>query len=121
MRTAVTEVRKEISQGIKPPRRTIFHDLMELPLDDMDMDGKKQREPLSDLTVFADAVNVTGAGAETTGSTAARAIFEVLSNPVIYKRLSKELRDAFPDPSSMDIPALEKLPLLNGVIKETLR
>ena len=94
---------------------------MEPPLDGMELDGKKQREPLSDLTVFADAVNVTGAGAETTGSTAARAIFEVIRNPTIYKRLSKELRDAFPDSNSMNIPALEKLPLLNGVIKETLR
>ena len=94
---------------------------MEPPLDDMEMNGKKQKEPLSDLMIFADAVNVTGAGAETTGSTAARAIFEVISSPVIYERLSKELRDAFPDSDSMNIPALEKLPLLNGVIKETLR
>lgn len=91
-------------------------DIEEIP------DGKKHRQVLSDETVFADAVNVTGAGAETTGSTAARAIFEVLSIPVIYRRLSKELRDAFPDGiDSMTIPALEKLPLLTGVIKEALR
>ncbi|KAM7201232.1 cytochrome P450 [Naviculisporaceae sp. PSN 640] len=127
VRTAVTEVRKEISQGIKPPRRTIFHDLMEPQVsgpEDIEAlpDGKKQRQVLSDETVFADAVNVTGAGAETTGSTAARAIFEVLSNPTIYQRLSKELRDAFPDGiDSMTMPALEKLPLLTGVIKEALR
>ncbi|KAK3314872.1 cytochrome P450 [Apodospora peruviana] len=120
VRAAVTKVRKEIDMGVKPSRRTIFHDLMEPPPLN-ETDGKKFRQVLSDETVFADAVNVTGAGAETTGSTAARAIFEVLCNPAIYGRLTKELRDAFPNPDTMTLPALEQLPLLNGVIKEALR
>jgi cytochrome P450 len=71
--------------------------------------------------VFADAVNVTGAGTETTGATKERALFEVLSNPVIYKTLTKELREAFLNPSDMQMTALEKLPYLTGTIKEALR
>ena len=98
-------------------RRTIFHDLID-PL--VEAEGK-QREPLSDLTVFADAVNLTGAGAETTGATAERAIFEVISNPVIYKTLTWELREAFPDPGAMSLTSLETLPYLSGVVKEALR
>ncbi|KAM7210371.1 putative cytochrome P450 E-class, group I [Rhypophila decipiens] len=124
--SAVIEVRNQIAQGIKPARRTIFHDLMEPPVsvedEKMMPEGMKHRQSLSDETVLGDAVNVTGAGAETTGSTTARAIFEVLSNPVIYQRLSQELRDEFPHGiDSMTLPALEKLPLLTGVIKEALR
>ncbi|KAK3321501.1 cytochrome P450 [Cercophora scortea] len=124
IRKAVTEVRKEISQGIKPARRTIFHELIDTPvtnLTDPNADGRKQHQTLSDEFVFADAINVTGAGAETTGSTANRAIFEVLSNPVIYHTLKAELTQAFPNPEAMSLPALEKLPYLSGVIKEGLR
>jgi cytochrome P450 len=121
VRAALTEVRKEISLGIKPTRRTIFHDLIDpAPLEDEDL-LSKVREPLSDLAVFADAVNVTGAGAETTGSTAGRGIFEVLSTPEVHERLHKELRDAFPDPADINLLSLEKLPYLQGVIKEALR
>ncbi|KAK0634554.1 cytochrome P450 [Bombardia bombarda] len=119
--TAVTEVRKEIALDIKPSRRTIFHDLMDPPALDDDIEGKKDREPLSDDAVLADAVNVTGAGAETTGSTVGRALFEVLNSPAIYARLTKELREAFPDPDAMSLPALERLPFLTGIIKEALR
>ena len=101
---------------MKPERRTIFHDLIDLPVESRG----KQREPFSDLTVFADAVNLTGAGAETTGATAERAIFEVISNPVIYKTLTTELRGAFPSSDAMSLTSLEALLYLSGVIKEAL-
>lgn len=81
----------------------------------------KHREHLSDNLVFSEAVVLTGAGTETTGSTAERAVFEVLSNPAIYKTLSTELREAFPDPESMNFASLEKLPYLTGVVKEGMR
>lgn len=123
IRTAVTRVRKEISMGVVPPRRTIFHDLMDPPPFEDEGDNKKQRPRLSDEIVFADAVNVTGAGAETTGSTVGRAIFEIISNPVVYATLSQELREALPssDPETFSLVALEKLPYLSAVIKEAIR
>ncbi|KAK3386528.1 cytochrome P450 [Podospora didyma] len=125
IRAAVAEVQKEISMGTKPPRRTIFHELIDPPSSESDDegDGKKERPKLSDNIIFADAVNVTGAGAETTGSTIGRAIFEVISNPEIYSTLTRELEEALPDPdpNTFSLVALEKLPYLNGVIKEALR
>ena len=76
---------------------------------------------LSDAAVFADAVNVTGAGTETTGATQERAIYEVLRHAAAYKALAQELRMAFPSPEAMRLTELEKLPILTGVIKEALR
>lgn len=46
----------------------------------------------------------------------------VLENNDVHERLMRELADAIPDES--DIPSwqiLEKLPLLSGVVKESLR
>ena len=105
--------------GIKPERRTIFHALMDPEVEVKP--GGRPREPLSDDIVFAEAIMVTGAGTETTGSTSERAIFEVLGNPAIHKALTKELRDAFPDPNAMRVTALEQLPILGGVVKEAMR
>jgi cytochrome P450 len=117
IRNFIKEVRREIDDEVKPERRTIFHDLIDPPLEST---GKK-RQKLSDEAVFADAVVLTGAGVETTGATAERAIYEVISNPVIYKTLVKELRDTFPDAENMTLMALEALPYLSAVIKESLR
>ncbi|KAK3388048.1 cytochrome P450 [Podospora didyma] len=116
---AVKEVRRELAASIKPPRRTIIHDLIDPPAGTFD--HGKMRVQLSDAAVFADAVNVTGAGTETTGATKERAMFEVMSNPLAYQTLTKELRDAFPDGKDMCLTRLEKLPYLTGVIKEALR
>jgi len=119
VRDAVTAVRKEIALGIKPDRRTIFHDLIDPP--EEARAGGTRHGPLSDNLVFAEAVVLTGAGTETTGATAERAIFEVLSHPGVYEALTHELREAFPDPRSMKLPELEKLPCLSGVVKEAMR
>lgn len=117
IRGFIRKVRREIDEGIKPERRTIFHDLLDPPAESV---GKK-RAQLSDEEVFADAVILTGAGVETTGSTAERTIYEVISNPVVYKTLRKELHEAFSDSDSMTLAALESLPYLTAVIKEALR
>ncbi|KAK0702409.1 cytochrome P450, partial [Lasiosphaeris hirsuta] len=121
VRVAVKEVRRELAHNIYPPRRTIIHDLIDPPSSAFETQSSKDRIILSDAAVFADAVNVTGAGTETTGATKERAVFEVINNPQVYAALASELRDAFPDPSNMRLAALEKLPVLTGVIKEALR
>jgi len=104
--------------GVKPERRTIFHALIEPPEEKA---SGKRHEPLSDDLVFAEAVVLTGAGTETTGATTERAIFEVLSHAGVYEKLTKELREAFPDPRSMRLTELEKLTCLSGVVKEAMR
>jgi len=121
----VARVRKEISLGVQPSRRTIFHELMDPAegVEGSDEMDKKEKPALSDEIVFADAVNLTGAGAETTGATACRALFEVVSSPGVYKRLREELVEAIPvfEMDSISLVELEKLPYLTGVVKEALR
>ncbi|KAH8887801.1 cytochrome P450 [Thozetella sp. PMI_491] len=114
---SIEQVREEVALDIKPPRRTIFHELID-PLSER---GNSKFESPSNATVFADAVILTGAGADTVGGPTERAIFEVINNPDVYRTLTAELREAFPKYDDMNITALEKLPYLNGVIKESLR
>ena len=96
-----------------------MHELIDPPADTF-VDIKRRIE-LSDAAVLADAVNVTGAGTETTGATKERALYEVISNPVIYETITRELRNRFPDPAGMRVASLEKMPYLAGIIKEALR
>ncbi|KAK0741793.1 cytochrome P450 [Apiosordaria backusii] len=127
VRQSVTEVKRNISLGIKPPRRTIFHELIDpepVTVTEEAAKGSPPHQKLPDAVVFADAVNVTGAGVETTGATICRALYEVLDSPEIYQRLRDELKEALPDPcdvQAMSLVELEKLPYLTGVLKETLR
>jgi cytochrome P450 len=69
-----------------------------------------------------EANNILAAGFETTGNVLTLMTYLVLKHPDIHERLKKELADAIPNPD--DIPSwqvLEKLPLLSGVVKESLR
>ncbi|KAK4178718.1 cytochrome P450 [Triangularia setosa] len=124
---SVADVKRDIVLGIKPPRRTIFHELIDPEPAIMNVEAVKGlplRQKLPDVVVFADAVNVTGAGVETTGATICRALYEVLDSPEISQKLREELKTALPDPfdvQEMSLVELEKLPYLTGVIKETLR
>jgi cytochrome P450/NADPH-cytochrome P450 reductase len=57
--------------------------------------------------------NLLVAGSLTTSKTATIAVFHVLSNPDIYRRLQAELKEAILDPKSMPpVKTLQKLPLL---------
>ncbi|KAJ3001132.1 hypothetical protein NUW54_g6625 [Trametes sanguinea] len=61
-------------------------------------------------------------GSDNTSITASLAIYFLLSHKEYYKRLRKELDEAFPDPTApLGMEELTALPLLNGVINETLR
>ncbi|OKL57675.1 hypothetical protein UA08_06947 [Talaromyces atroroseus] len=73
---------------------------------------------------LADEANIlVAAGVETTAFALCVGVFHIVSTPSIYKRLKKELQDAFPDGDST-IPSLlelEKLPYLKACIQESLR
>jgi len=125
VRLAVDQVRAELARGLHPPRRTIIHDLIDPPraaFSSSSSSGEGEKGfRLDDAAVFADAVNVTRAGTETTGTTQERAIYGVLRHPDVHAALVKELREAFPNPADMRWTLLEQLPVLTGVIKEALR
>jgi len=69
-----------------------------------------------------EAYNMVAAASETVGGALTTATYQVVSNKDIYRKLTAELKEAFPDPSiKLDFLTLEKLPYLTGVIKEGLR
>jgi cytochrome P450 len=94
------------SGGKSAARRTIFHDLLT-----DDPDARWVVPPINEIQDEATAM--LGAAADTTGHAMNYATIELTSDPVKYKRLSAELKQAFPDPNAkLDYLTLEKLPYL---------
>jgi len=107
---------KEIENGVKPKRDTIFHTILK----PASVDAGYTPPPVDHIV--DEAYGLTAAAAETTGNAMSMCAFHVLHNPHIYAKLRKELLEAFPDPAaSLDYLSLEKLPYLTGVVKEGLR
>jgi cytochrome P450 len=86
--------------------RTIFHELLT-----PDPDQGYVVPPVDHLK--DEAYTILGASADTAGNAMTWATYEVVSDPVMYKRLADELAAAFPDPNArLDLMTLEKLPYL---------
>jgi cytochrome P450 len=110
-------VHKNFTEGIKPKRRTIFHELLDPATRDEEVPVPPTVEYLS-----GEALSFCTAAADTTGNAMETSAYHVVANPKIYAALTKELREAFPDPSvELDYVTLEKLPYLTGVIREGQR
>ncbi|OCL06375.1 cytochrome P450 [Glonium stellatum] len=73
---------------------------------------------LTELDVSLEATNLIIAGADTTGITLTYLTWAVLERPELRRQLEHEVKDIGDAPSDED---LEKLPLLNAVVEETLR
>jgi cytochrome P450 len=116
-RRYVAGVQKSFMVGIKPQRRTIFHELLDPPTIDEETPIPPTLESLS-----GEALSFCTAAADTTGNAMETSAYHVVTNPNIYEALVKELREAFPDPSAeLDYVTLEKLPYLTGVVREGQR
>ncbi|KAH6893038.1 cytochrome P450 [Thelonectria olida] len=114
-RNHVQYVQNRISQGAKPERLTIFHQLL-------DPDAYEDHVVPTVDDVVDEAFSMTTAAADTTGNAMTMAAFHIVTNPIIYGRLILELREAFPDPTAeLSFTELEKLPYLTGIIKEGQR
>jgi cytochrome P450 len=114
----VMKVNEQFMAGIKPKRRSVFHEL----LDPVDVDGETAAPPPSIERLAGEALSFCTAAADTTGNAMEMAAYHVVSNSDIYDTLRKELVTAFPDPTaSLDYATLEKLPYLTGVVKEGQR
>ena len=111
------KVNEQFKAGIKPKRRTIFHELLDPASTDEETSGPPSVERLC-----GEALSFCTAAADTTGNAMEMAAYHVVTNPDIYDKLKKELRDAFPDPTAdLGYTTLEKLPYLTGVVKEGQR
>jgi len=118
----VTERRQATDQVIKVMKgnkggfshfnhRTIFHELLSSKLPPQE----KSLDRLAD-----DALITVAAGTITTAHTLCVAVFYILSNPSIIKKLKHELRGAIPD-SQISLGMVEGLPYLTACIEESLR
>ena len=75
---------------------------------------------LQELT--GDALLLLMAGTDSTAHTLVTATYAMLTNPDMLQALKSELKEAIPKrDSSVEWAALEKLPYLRAVIKESLR
>ncbi|KAG5643782.1 hypothetical protein DXG03_009661 [Asterophora parasitica] len=92
---------------------TIYHHL----LNTSEGDSRRSRRGL-----IEEAFSLLQAGTEGPGNACTVGTFYVLNSPAVHKKLFQELLDAWPDKeTSMGYRALEKLPYLTAVIKESLR
>ena len=69
-----------------------------------------------------EALLMISAGTDTTGTTTMVGLFNVIHNPAIQTRLLEELKTVLPAPTdTAPFLAIEKLPYLTAVVKESLR
>ncbi|GAM87000.1 hypothetical protein ANO11243_050210 [Dothideomycetidae sp. 11243] len=94
-------------------RPTIFHDMIR---DETLPPAEKSTDRLTD-----EAMIITIAGSDTTASTLAAIIYEVLADKKLLDRLQAELRPAVGDGAKVDPSKLAALPFLNALIEEAIR
>ncbi|KAK6331178.1 hypothetical protein TWF696_003245 [Orbilia brochopaga] len=103
----------------KSTHTTIFQVLME-----GGKDGSSPRP--SRQALIGEAVTLTAAGLETTGSTLSSAVYYACLNPSVQEKLHDELVRAFPgvgekSSDEIELAKCERLPYLTAVLKESLR
>lgn len=87
----------------KAEQKTIYHHLI----------NPKSGQRLTREALRHEASTLVSAGTDTVGAIGNVAVFYVLSNPKIEKRLREELREAWPDVDALTpVEKLEKLPYL---------
>ncbi|KAL5514477.1 hypothetical protein ACEPAG_2565 [Sanghuangporus baumii] len=80
-------------------------------------------DPPTDAEIVADGTLVILAGSDTTSTTLSGLFYYLLTNPLDYRRLQKDIDTAFPpgEGDPFDTLKLSELPFLNAVINETMR
>ncbi|KAJ3533591.1 hypothetical protein NMY22_g7270 [Coprinellus aureogranulatus] len=109
----IDEILKDPGMLERSEHETIYHHML---------NPRPGYNPLSEKAMKEEAAILVGAGTETAANACAVTAFRVLSNEQVYRRLKKELAEAWPDPEGpMPLERLEKLPYLTAVIHEGLR
>jgi cytochrome P450 len=109
-------VKADMEAGRKSEaRKTIFHELLTA-----DPEHGYVVPPLDHLK--DEAFVILGASSDTTGNAMTVATYEVISDPEMYRRLTAELKEAFPDANArLQFADLEKLPYLVSVSSDDVR
>ncbi|KAL1857769.1 hypothetical protein Plec18170_002993 [Paecilomyces lecythidis] len=79
----------------------------------------KKRIPSDHIPAYI--VEMLAAGSSTTSHTAAFACHQLAKHPEVQRALHEELCATFPDPNLVDERKMLGLPLLDGVLRETMR
>jgi cytochrome P450 len=93
-------------------QKTIFQEILDSRLPPED----KTQSRLAD-----EAQIVVGGGVETTAFALVIACFHIINTPRIYERLHRELVEALPNRSELNLQKLEALPYLKACIMEATR
>ncbi|UPK95576.1 hypothetical protein LCI18_006511 [Fusarium solani-melongenae] len=79
-------------------------------------------ETLDNKALVGEAVDLLVAGSDTSATSMAVAVLEIISHPSIEKRLVEELDAAIPDKDNLpSIKSLENIPYLTACVKEGIR
>ncbi|KAF8659814.1 hypothetical protein AX16_001699 [Volvariella volvacea WC 439] len=125
--TGILEQRKQmgsqIDQIMKDPsslesihHETIYHYFLTPQPDN------ERLPPLTKAWLLDEGIYMRFAGSDTVGNVCTVGTYYLLTNMMAQDKLVKELQDAWPDKDvNMNYEALEKLPYLTAVIKESLR
>lgn len=88
----------------------------------IDGSNKRGTEDRSVERLAEEANVIVTAGEDTTGQSITQAVYRLLENPAILRKLKAELAEAIPDLSvETPLTTLQNLPYLTGFIKESLR
>ncbi|KAH6855856.1 cytochrome P450 [Chaetomium sp. MPI-CAGE-AT-0009] len=78
-------------------------------------------EPLPDADIITEISNLTFAAVDTTGNTGAYALYRLACHPDWQRKLQAEIRNSGARGTNFAYLTLQTLPVLNGVLMETLR
>ena len=93
-------------------QRTIFHEILT-------PNPKEGYVPPTPDEIKFEAYGILAAAADTTGNGLTTGAYYVINNPEIYKKLTTELKAAFPNPKvKLELSVLERLPYLVGILSQ---
>ncbi|ETN41942.1 uncharacterized protein HMPREF1541_03881 [Cyphellophora europaea CBS 101466] len=84
-------------------------------------DPENQKDPLSDPEIAALSLTLVIAGSETTTTALAGMMYYLTKSPRVLKKLTEEIRTAFPTAADITTKNAVKLRYLNGAVEEALR
>ncbi|KAK0639484.1 cytochrome P450 [Cercophora newfieldiana] len=113
-RRLVEEISRNVEKGLKPRRRTIFHNLLD---PEVKVSAAHPRPSVEHMV--GEAFAILTAASDTTGNAMTVAAYHVITDPKVYGKLKAELAEV--DDGEMSFTRLERLPYLTGVVKEGLR
>jgi cytochrome P450 len=85
----------------------------------LDNDPKSKDLTLKDL--YSNSATILMAGSETSATALCGLMYFICKSPDAYKRLVKEIREAFPCSEDISLLQLGKLTYLNACLKEAMR